>query len=95
VSVKTRFAPSPTGLLHFGNVRTALFNALFAKRAGGSFLLRVEDTDLARSREEYVLALQNDLHWLGLLWQEGEGAGGDAQGKADERPTEGVSHGGS
>ncbi len=78
MSVKTRFAPSPTGLLHFGNVRTALFNALFAKRAGGSFLLRVEDTDLARSREEYVLALQNDLHWLGLLWQEGEGAGGDA-----------------
>jgi glutamyl-tRNA synthetase len=78
VTVKTRFAPSPTGLLHFGNVRTALFNALFAKRAGGSFLLRVEDTDVARSREEYVRALQDDLHWLSLDWQEGEGAGGDA-----------------
>jgi glutamyl-tRNA synthetase len=78
VSVKTRFAPSPTGLLHFGNVRTALFNALFAKSAGGSFLLRVEDTDRARSREEYVQALQDDLRWLGLDWQEGEGAGGAA-----------------
>jgi glutamyl-tRNA synthetase len=78
VTVKTRIAPSPTGLLHFGNVRTALFNALFAKREGGSFLLRVEDTDVARSREGYVRALQDDLHWLGLHWQEGEGAGGDA-----------------
>jgi nondiscriminating glutamyl-tRNA synthetase len=78
VSVKTRFAPSPTGLLHFGNVRTALFNALFVKSTGGSFLLRVEDTDVARSREDYVKALQDDLHWLGLHWQEGEGAGGDA-----------------
>jgi glutamyl-tRNA synthetase len=78
VTVKTRIAPSPTGLLHFGNVRTALFNALFAKREGGSFLLRVEDTDVARSREDYVRALQDDLHWLGLHWQEGEGAGGDA-----------------
>lgn len=78
MSVKTRFAPSPTGLLHFGNVRTALFNLLLAKRSGGSFLLRVEDTDVARSREEYVRALQDDLHWLGLHWQEGEGAGGDA-----------------
>lgn len=78
MSVKTRFAPSPTGLLHFGNVRTALFNALFARSRGGVFLLRVEDTDLARSREEYVQALQDDLRWLGLDWQEGEGAGGDA-----------------
>lgn len=78
MSAKTRFAPSPTGLLHFGNVRTALFNALFAKHAGGSFLLRVEDTDVERSREEYVRALQDDLRWLGLHWQEGEGAGGDA-----------------
>lgn len=78
MSVKTRFAPSPTGLLHFGNVRTALFNALFAKSVGGTFLLRVEDTDLARSREDYVHALQEDLRWLGLDWQEGEGVGGDA-----------------
>ena len=78
MSVKTRFAPSPTGLLHFGNVRTALFNSLFAKSVGGAFLLRVEDTDVTRSREEYVRALQDDLRWLGLQWQEGEGAGGDA-----------------
>ncbi len=78
LSVKTRFAPSPTGLLHFGNVRTALFNALFAKSSGGAFLLRVEDTDVERSREEYVRALQDDLRWLGLQWQEGEGAGGEA-----------------
>ena len=52
--VKTRFAPSPTGLLHFGNVRTALFNALFALKVAGIFLLRIEDTDLERSRDEYT-----------------------------------------
>jgi glutamyl-tRNA synthetase len=75
---KTRFAPSPTGLIHFGNVRTALFNVLLARRQGGSFLLRIEDTDLERSREEYVEALKEDLRWLGLDWQEGEAAGGDA-----------------
>lgn len=78
MSVKTRFAPSPSGLLHFGNVRTALFNALLAKASGGTFLLRVEDTDVGRSRDEYVCALQSDLRWLGLHWQEGEGAGGAA-----------------
>lgn len=78
MSVKTRFAPSPTGLLHFGNVRTALFNALLAKASGGAFLLRVEDTDVERSREEYIRALQDDMRWLGMLWQEGEGVGGAA-----------------
>ena len=76
--VKTRFAPSPTGLIHFGNVRTALFNVLLAKKMGGHFLLRIEDTDIERSREEYIQALQADLRWLGLDWQEGEEIGGAA-----------------
>lgn len=76
--IKTRFAPSPTGLIHFGNVRTALFNVLLARKQGGSFLLRIEDTDLERSREEYIDALKEDLRWLGLDWQEGEGAAGKA-----------------
>lgn len=75
---KTRFAPSPTGLLHFGNIRTALFNALLAAKQGGVFLLRVEDTDAERSRDEYVVALMRDLRWLGLDWQEGGDAGGAA-----------------
>ncbi len=76
--MKTRFAPSPTGLIHFGNVRTALFNVLLARKHAGSFLLRIEDTDLERSREEYIDALKEDLRWLGLAWQEGEGEGGEA-----------------
>lgn len=74
--LKSRFAPSPTGLIHFGNVRTALFNALLARKQNGTFLLRIEDTDAARSREEYITALREDLEWLELGWQEGEGAGG-------------------
>ncbi|MDS4028326.1 MAG: glutamate--tRNA ligase [Candidatus Contendobacter sp.] len=74
--VKTRFAPSPTGYLHLGNVRTALFNALLARRWDGRFLLRIEDTDLERSRPEYVTALLADLRWLGLDWQEGPEVGG-------------------
>ncbi len=64
---KTRFAPSPTGLIHIGNARTALFSAL----AGQSFLLRIEDTDAERSRREFVDELLGDLRWLGLAWQEG------------------------
>ena len=62
----TRFAPSPTGTLHVGNIRTALHNWLLAQRAGGRFLLRIDDTDQARSREEYVDAIRADLAWLGL-----------------------------
>ncbi|MCJ2182111.1 glutamate--tRNA ligase [Novosphingobium sp. 1949] len=62
----TRFAPSPTGLLHVGNIRTALHNWLLAKRAGGRFVLRIDDTDAARSREDYVEAIRADLAWLGL-----------------------------
>ncbi|MEN8260853.1 MAG: glutamate--tRNA ligase [Pseudomonadota bacterium] len=69
--VKTRFAPSPTGLIHIGNVRTALFNALYAKKEGGVFVLRIEDTDRDRSKGEYVAALMEDLRWLGLKWGEG------------------------
>lgn len=69
--VKTRFAPSPTGLMHFGNLRTALFNYLFAKNQGGSFLLRVEDTDVARSEDVYRDSILKDLQWLDLEWQEG------------------------
>lgn len=72
--VKTRFAPSPTGLLHLGNVRTALFSALYARCAGGVFLLRIEDTDEERSQDEHSAALQEDMRWLGLGWQEGPGA---------------------
>jgi glutamyl-tRNA synthetase len=66
MSVVTRFAPSPTGRLHVGNIRTALHNALFALKEGGRFLLRIDDTDLERSREEYVEAIRQDMAWLGL-----------------------------
>ena len=66
MTVVTRFAPSPTGRLHVGNIRTALHNALFARKYGGRFLLRIDDTDLERSREEYVDAIADDLNWLGL-----------------------------
>ncbi|MEJ2480664.1 MAG: glutamate--tRNA ligase [Acidihalobacter sp.] len=76
--VKTRFAPSPTGNLHLGNLRTALFSALHARSAGGCFLLRIEDTDAERSRTEFTDRLQDDLRWLGLEWQEGPGVGGAA-----------------
>jgi glutamyl-tRNA synthetase len=66
MTVVTRFAPSPTGRLHVGNIRTALHNALFARKNGGRFLLRIDDTDLERSKEEYVEAIRADLGWLGL-----------------------------
>ena len=66
MNVVTRFAPSPTGRLHVGNIRTALHNALFALKNGGRFLLRIDDTDLERSREEHVEAIRADLAWLGL-----------------------------
>ena len=66
MTVVTRFAPSPTGRLHVGNIRTALHNALFAMKHGGRFLLRIDDTDLERSKEEYVEAIVADLDWLGL-----------------------------
>ncbi|MGO9462485.1 MAG: glutamate--tRNA ligase, partial [Rhodomicrobium sp.] len=67
-TVKVRFAPSPTGRLHIGNIRPAVFNWLFARREGGTFLLRFDDTDLERSKEEYVEGIRDDLNWLGLTW---------------------------
>ena len=69
--VRTRIAPSPTGYFHLGNARTALFNWLFAKKNHGQFILRVEDTDRLRSREEYELDMEEALTWLGLSWDEG------------------------
>jgi len=70
MSVKVRFAPSPTGKLHVGNVRTALVNWLFAKGQGGSFVLRIDDTDLVRSTQESEDNIEIDLQWLGLTWDE-------------------------
>ena len=64
----TRFAPSPTGYIHVGNLRTALFNYLIARKAGGTFILRIDDTDPERSKEEYVDAIKQDMEWLGLHW---------------------------
>ncbi|WP_323037408.1 glutamate--tRNA ligase [Pararhodobacter sp.] len=64
----TRFAPSPTGYLHIGNLRTALFNYLIARKSGGEFILRLDDTDQERSKQEYVDGIKTDLEWLGLTW---------------------------
>ncbi len=75
--MKTRFCPSPTGHLHIGNMRTALFNYLYANKVAGTFLLRIEDTDLERSKNEFSVFLQNDLSWLGLDWSEGVAKGGE------------------
>ena len=69
--MKLRFAPSPTGYLHVGGARTALFNWLLARQTGGSFVLRIEDTDRNRSRTEHVDAILNGLEWLGLDWDDG------------------------
>ncbi|MCF7674577.1 MAG: glutamate--tRNA ligase [Akkermansiaceae bacterium] len=77
MTVRTRFAPSPTGYLHVGGARTALFNWLFARAHGGVFILRVEDTDEARNTEEARQAIFDGMGWLGLDWDEGPGAGGD------------------
>src|SRR6476646_1712173 len=74
--VRVRFAPSPTGQLHIGNVRTALFNWLFARQKGGTFILRIEDTDLERSEARYETQLMEDLKWLGIDWDEGPDVGG-------------------
>ena len=75
--MKTRFCPSPTGLIHLGNARTALFNALLAKHANGCFLLRIEDTDNERSTEEFAQTLMHDLCWLQAKWDEGPDIGGE------------------
>ncbi|MCT6880407.1 MAG: glutamate--tRNA ligase [Commensalibacter sp.] len=68
--MKLRFAPSPTGLMHVGNARLAVANALYARRFGGTFLLRIDDTDAERSKEEYVREIEKSLQWLGLSWDE-------------------------
>lgn len=82
MSVRTRFAPSPTGYLHIGGVRTALFNWLYARRHGGQFVLRIDDTDAARNRAEAVKPILDGFDWLGLTWDEGptKDASGDSFG---------------
>jgi len=75
--VRTRFAPSPTGLLHVGGVRTALFSWLYARHHGGRFVLRIEDTDETREHPEAIEQIQRSLRWVGLEWDEGPGIGGD------------------
>ena len=76
VPLRVRFAPSPTGYLHVGGARTAIFNWLFARHHGGSLILRIEDTDVERSTAESEVSLLSDLHWLGLAWDEGPDAAG-------------------
>ena len=76
MTVRTRFAPSPTGYLHIGGVRTALFNWLFARRHGGAFILRIDDTDAERNLDEALQPILSGLQWLGIDWDEGPGVGG-------------------
>jgi glutamyl-tRNA synthetase len=75
--IRVRFAPSPTGYLHIGGARTALFNWLFARHHGGKFVLRIEDTDMKRNTEEAMAAIYEGLEWLGLNWDEGPNVGGE------------------
>jgi nondiscriminating glutamyl-tRNA synthetase len=84
--VRVRFAPAPTGLLHIGNARTALFNYLFAKREGGTLVLRIEDTDAERSTDASIEAILQDLRWLGIFWEEGpDGSGQDGPYRQSQR----------
>src|SRR5688572_19623222 len=78
-NVRVRFAPSPTGFLHIGGARTALFNWLYARHTGGTFVLRIEDTDVARNTQAAVDVILSGLRWLGLDWDEGP-VSGDATG---------------
>ena len=83
MAIRCRIAPSPTGPLHIGTARTALFNFLFARHTGGTFILRLEDTDVARSTVEHERDILDGLHWLGLEWDEGpEVAGLPARGRS-------------
>ena len=68
MTLKTRFAPSPTGLLHIGNARSAVINWAYTKNKGGEFILRIDDTDLERSKKEYENKIKENLSWLGLSW---------------------------
>src|SRR6516165_2545927 len=76
MAVRTRFAPSPTGYLHIGGVRTALFNYLFARRHGGQFILRIDDTDEQRNVAEALAPILHGFRWLGIDWDEGADVGG-------------------
>ena len=75
--VRVRFAPSPTGDLHVGNIRTALFDWAYARHTGGTFIFRIEDTDTTRVTDEYIAAAIDTLRWLGLQWDEGPEVGGE------------------
>ena len=77
--VVTRFAPSPTGSLHLGNARTAFFSYLWARKTGGRFILRIEDTDLERSKDAFREELLSDLQWMGFEWDEGPDVGGPSE----------------
>lgn len=79
-SVRVRFAPSPTGMFHIGSARTALFNWLYARHMGGTFILRIEDTDAARNKPEYTAVIFEALNWLGLNWDEGPQPDGTVKG---------------
>ena len=85
MSVRVRFAPSPTGYLHIGGARTALFNWLYARHTGGTFVLRVEDTDDARNTREAVDVILDGLLWLGLDWDEGPVSGDAMQESRGDR----------
>ncbi|MDR0457336.1 MAG: glutamate--tRNA ligase, partial [Treponema sp.] len=76
MSIRDRYAPSPTGLQHIGGIRTALFNYLFARSQGGAFVLRLEDTDRSRFDHQYVQNLYDTFAWLGIRWDEGPDTGG-------------------
>jgi glutamyl-tRNA synthetase len=87
MKVRVRFAPSPTGFLHIGGARTALFNWLYARHTGGTFILRIEDTDVARNTQEAVAVILNGLRWLGLHWDEGPlTSDATGPGKGDRGP---------
>jgi glutamyl-tRNA synthetase len=90
VSVRTRFAPSPTGLLHVGNARTAIFNWLFTRHERGKFVLRIEDTDRERSRPEFEAGIVRELKWLGLDWDEGIDEGPRGPYRQSERHAKGM-----
>ena len=76
-TIRVRFAPSPTGYLHIGSARTALFNWLFARKEKGAFIIRIEDTDMSRHMEEAIVPILDSLRWMGIDWDEGPDRGGD------------------
>ena len=91
--MKLRFAPSPTGFLHVGGARTAIFNLLHARRHGGTMLLRIEDTDVERSRQHHAEQILQSLQWLGVAWDEGPIYQSDRLDRYRERAEELVASG--